>query len=94
MKLQTSFLRSILFELQNFFRTYGYLFQLIFALLTFEEVRVLAGPFLMSKLCGMLKISNGFKIPFFPIENISQFIDEILKFEEMEYLIHHVKFEM
>ena len=48
----------------------------------------------MSKLCGMLKISNGFKIPFFPIENISQFIDEILKFEEMEYLIHHVKFEM
>ena len=24
----------------------------------------------------------------------SQFIDEILKFEGMEYLIHHVKFEM
>ena len=24
----------------------------------------------------------------------SQFIDKFLKFEEMEYLIHHVKFEM
>ena len=36
------------------------------------------------------------KISFFSIENIrfSQFIDKFLKVEEMEYLIHHNKFEM
>ena len=38
--------------------------------------------------CGMRKISIGIKTYF------CQFIDKFLKFEEMEYLIHHVKFEM
>ena len=43
----------------------------------------------------MRRLSNEFKIPFFPMENIfSQFNDKFMKFEEMEDLIHHVKFEM
>ena len=60
-------------------------------LITFRDkgVRVLAGPFLRPKFCGMHKISKGFKIPLFPLS--SQFTEKFLKFEEMEYLIDDVK---
>ena len=35
------------------------------------------------------------KIPFIQMENIfSQFIDNLLKIEEVDYLIHYVKFKM
>ena len=43
----------------------------------------------------MPKISNGFKNSLFPMEtNFTQFINNFLKIEEMEYLIHHVNVEM
>ena len=43
----------------------------------------------------MRKIFNGFKISFFQWKTyFTQFTEIISKFEEMEYLIHYVKFEM
>ena len=39
--------------------------------------------------------SNELKIPFIQMENIfSQLIDKFFKIEEVEYLIHYVKFNM
>ena len=97
-KLHTHFLKSILFYLKNFFYTYGYLFELRFALLTFGDkgVRVLAGPFLRSKILRYAQIFEvDSKFHFSQWKTyFSQFTDEFLKFEETEYLIHHVKSEM
>ena len=61
-----------------------------------EGVRELAGPFQRSKPCGISKISNGFKISFFPMENIyfTQFINKFLQLEEMKYVNHRVKVKM
>ena len=43
----------------------------------------------------MHRIPNGFEIPFFPWKiNFSQFIDKYLKFKEIKYFIHYVKFEL
>ena len=43
----------------------------------------------------MRRIPNELKIPFIQMEKIfSQFIDKYLKIEEVEYLIHYVKFKM
>ena len=39
--------------------------------------------------------SNEIKIPFIQMENIfSQFIDKFFKIEEVEYVVHYVKFNM
>ena len=84
--------------MKNFFCTYGYLFELIFALLTFEneEVRVFGGSLLRSKILWYAK-------NFQPVQSsiflqwktyFSQFIEKFLKLEEMKYFIHHVWFEM
>ena len=41
------------------------------------------------------KFPIGSKLYFYQLKTyFSQFIDKFLKFEEMEYLITHVKFEM
>ena len=67
-KLQSYFFKYYTFFSHNtFFCSYVYLFELIFALLTFRDnkVRVLAGPLLRSKILDMQKISSGCKIPFF-----------------------------
>ena len=43
----------------------------------------------------MRRIPNEIKIPFIQMEKIFfQFIDKYLKIEEVEYLIHYVKFKM
>ena len=43
----------------------------------------------------MRRIHNEIKIPFIQMEKIFfQFIDKYLKIEEVEYLIHYVKFKM
>ena len=39
-------------------------------------------------------IPNELKIPFIRKTYFSQFIDKFLKIEEVEYLIHYVKFKM
>ena len=57
-----------------------------------KGVKVLAGPFLRSKILSHVQNTiflNGKHIYIF-----FYFIDKFLKFEEMEYLIHHVRFEM
>ena len=43
----------------------------------------------------MQRIPNDLRIPFFPVEYIFfQFIDNFLKFEERECLIHYVKLKI
>ena len=45
-------------------------------------------------ICNIWRIPNQLKIPFIQMEKIfSQFIDKYLKIEELEYLIHYVKFK-
>ena len=80
--------------MQHFFCTYVYLFELIFALLTFGDkgVRVLAGPVVNRLLCVNF---SGFKISFSKWKTFfTEFTDKLFKIEEMEYLIHHNKVEM
>ena len=51
--------------------------------------------YVSQKFCKMRRIPNELKIPFIQMEKIfSQFIDKYLKIEEVEYLIHSVKFKM
>ena len=85
------------FKLQLFFCSFGYLFELIFALLTFRnnEVRVLTGPLPRSKILRYTHFKWVRNSIFFPTENIFfPIIDTFLIFEEMEYLIHHTQFKM
>ena len=43
----------------------------------------------------MHRISDELKIPFIQMEKkISHFIDKFLKLEEVEYLIHYVKYKI
>ena len=42
----------------------------------------------------MHRIPSELKIPFIQMENIFFPIDKFLKIEEVEYLIHYVKFKM
>ena len=43
----------------------------------------------------MRKIPDGFKIPYFPRKTyFFKFFDKFLKFELIEYLIHHVMSEI
>ena len=97
-KFQNHFLKSTFFKLQHFFCNYGYLFGLIFALSTFgdKEVKVLPGPFLRSKILWYAQNFQWVQNSSFPNGKhiFPQIIDKFLKFEYMEYLIHHVKFEM
>ena len=96
-KLQTHFFKDFTFFSHNTFSILN-LFELIFALLTFRDkgVRVLGGPFLRLKI---LRYAQNFQwVQNFIFPNgkhiSSQLADKFLKFEEMKYLIHHVKFEM
>ena len=92
------FLNVILFYLQHVFCSYDYLFEIVFTLLTFRDkwVRVLAGPFLRSKILSYSQNFQWVQNSMFPQWKtyFSQLIDKFLKFEEMESLVHHDKFEM
>ena len=96
-KLKTHFFKIYFFQLQHFFWSYGYLFELIFALLTFADkgVRVLARLFQKSK---MRYVQNFQQVKNFIFPNgetyFTQFMNKFFKFQEMEYLIHHVKVEV
>ena len=70
-------------------------FELIFALLTFADtgVRVLAGSFVNLVVCAKFPVGSKFHFSKWKTY-FTQFIDKLLKFEEMEYLIHHIKVEM
>ena len=96
-KLKTHFFKKYFFQLQHFFWSYGYLLELIFALLTFADkgVRVLARVFQKSK---MRYVQNFQQVKNFIFPNgetyFTQFMNKFFKFQEMEYLIHHVKVEV
>ena len=85
------------FQLQYFFCAYDYLFELIFALLTFRDkgVIVIVGPFLRLNILWCAQNFQWAKNSVFSKWKtyFSQFIDKFLQFEEMKYLIHHSKFE-
>ena len=96
-KLQTHFFLDCTF-FNCFFCIYGYLFELILALLTFGDkwVRVLAWP---SHRLKFLWYAQNFQWIQYSIFDqwktyFSQLIDKFLKFEEMKYLVHDSKFEM
>ena len=97
-KLKTHFFKKYFFQLQHFFWTYGYLFELIFALLTFVDkgVRVLARLFQRSKILWCVQNFQQVKNFIFPNDEtyFTQFMNKFFKFEEMEYLIHHIKVEV
>ena len=63
-------------------------FELIFALLTFADtrVRVLAGTFVNLVVCAKFPVGSKFHFSKWKTY-FTQFIDKLLKFEEMEYLI-------
>ena len=50
----------------------------------------------LQNFCGVLRIPNGFKVSFFPTENLlfPILINKYLKLKEIEYLIHYVEFQM
>ena len=81
----------------NFICTYGYMSDLIFALSTFRNkvVRVLTRRFLRSIILWYVQHFQWVENSFFSEckTSFSQFTGKFLKFEEMEYLTHHVKFE-
>ena len=81
----------------NFFSALLVICLSFFALLTFRnnEVRVLTGPLLRSKILRYTHFKWVRNSIFFPTENIFfPIIDTFLIFEEMEYLIHHTQFKM
>ena len=84
--------------MQHFFCSYGYMFELIFALLTFADkgVRVLAGPFFRWNLLWYVQNIQCVQNSIFPKENILFPIRwEIIETSVTAIsLIHHVKFEM
>ena len=81
------FLKTIFYQLQHFFCTHGYLFESIFALLTFRDkgVRVLAGFFFKFEMWPALcKFPILFSTVKLKLEyNFSQFINR-LKIQRLE----------
>ena len=78
------FLKSVLFLIATLFLYYGYVFEFIFALLTFGDkgVRVLAGANLRSKILWYAQnfLSSKFHFSLWKIY-FFQFINKLLKFE-------------
>ena len=67
-KLQTHALKSTFFQLQQFFCTYGYLFKVIFAFLTFgiKGIRILAEHFLSPGIIWFTENSQWAQNSIFP----------------------------